>query len=398
MRLGLVIIGISLLVGVAVVLSLSRSRQPKQVELESAARHTISPLILASGTLSYESEVHLVAEVVGRVLTVTVKEGDFVRQGDLLIQLDPAAARAAVEQLEAALRQSELNTEHQRVTLATQSAKWKRYEALMSSGVVDRNTYEEIVSERDLDQVELDSSLAMLRQTNAQLKQAREQLAKTAIRAPISGEVTAVSIREGETAVPSAVSIPGSNLVELAQTRSMFAEVNVDEADVTRVEVGQSATIVPAAAEERSWKGTVEQIAVAPQAAAGEGKTYDVRIRLQERPPHFRPGMSCRAEIATRASTAPEVLAVSLQAVLYEDTDDFTRKSDQASVFVLQDGTARKRTVEIGAADDTYLEILKGLRAGEQVVTGPAKVLRFLRDGDRIAIQDPAAPDTIANR
>jgi HlyD family secretion protein len=398
MRKWWVIAGLVLLIAVPVALHLVRGGEAKQVEIEGAGRRAISPSILASGTLAYQSEVHLVPEIVARVLKVAVKEGDIVKPGDLLVQLDPATSLAEIAQLEAAERQSRLNIERQRVTLETQNAKWKRYQTLRESGTVDANTYEDIASQRELAKVELDTSLEMLGQTQAQLKQSRERLAKTQIRAPISGQVTAVFIKVGETAVPSAMSIAGSDLMVLANTTGMYGEVNVDEADVARVNVGQSASIVPAAFPDKAWKGTVEQVAISPKTQTGQNKTYLVRIRLETQPLHFRPGMSCRAEIATRAADSAEILAVPVQAIRYEDSDDVTKKSDKASVFVAQDGRVHKRSVETGAADDAYIEIVKGVNAGEQIVTGPAKILRFLQEGDRIVTSAAAQPTISAKQ
>jgi HlyD family secretion protein len=327
------------------------------------------------------------------VKSLTVKEGDFVKQGDLLLQLDPATSLAEIAQLEAALRQSRLHIERQRVSLNTQEAKWKRYQTLRTSGIVDQNTYEEIAAQRDLARVELDTSLEMLGQTEAQLKQSRERLAKTEIRAPMAGKVTALYIKAGETAVPSAMSIAGSDLMVVADTANMYAEVNVDESDVARVSVGQAASIVPAALPDSSWKGSVERVAIAPKSQAGQSKSYLVRIRLEKQEEsHFRPGMSCRAEISTRLEDAPKTLAVPVQAVRYEESDDPAKKAQKASVFVADGGKARKRDVETGTSDDAYIEIVKGVSAGEQIVIGPAKVLRFLKEGDKIAVTASAAP------
>lgn len=399
MRKWLVLAGIVLVIAVPVALSLIRGGEAKPVEIETAGLHAIAPSILASGTLAYESEVRLVPEIVGRVLKLNVKEGDFVKQGDLLVQLDPATSLAEIAQLEAALRQSRLNIERQKVTLDTQSAKWKRYQTLRSGGIVDANTYDEISSQRELARVELDTSLEMLGQTEAQLKQARERLAKTEIRAPMSGKVTAVFIKAGETAVPSAMSIAGSDLMVIANTASLYAEVNVDEADVARVDVGQDATIAPAAFPDKSWKGTVEKVAISPKTQTGQSKTYQVRIKLeQQEEQRFRPGMSCRAEISTRQSDAPPILAVPVQAVRYEESDDVNKKSDKASVFVAREGKVQKRDVETGAADDTYIEIVKGIRTGDEVVTGPAKILRFLHEGDRVAATATPAPTISAQK
>lgn len=388
---------IAAVVIVPVGLKLARS-ESQVVETEEVSLRTISPSILASGTLTYQSEVKLVPEVIGRVREVLVKEGDFVEQGQLLLRLDPTAALAEIAQLEAALRQSQLNIERQRVTLRNQQAKWTRFQALKAQGLIDTNTYDDVAYQRELAEVELNTSLEMLKQTEAQLKQARERLAKTEFRAPISGTVTAVLIEVGETAVPSAMSIAGSDLMTVADTRSMFAEVNVDETDIARVAVGQSASVVPAAFPDQSWQGTVEHVALSPRQAAGQSKTYPVKIRLAgNQHLKFHPGMSCRVEIATRSGEGAKALAVPVQAVRYEQTG--ANKRAAASVFVVEGGRARKRSVETGTADDTYIEIVRGLTAGESVVTGPAKILRFLKDGDRISVSlsAPAATQMTRN-
>lgn len=380
----IVLAAIVSVVALPVGLKIARGAKPKEVETHVVALQAVSPSILASGTLAYQSEVKLVSEVIGRVTEVRVKEGDKVSQGQLLLRLDPATAHAEIAQLEAARRQSELSIERQRVSLETQQAKWKRYETLRERGVVDANTYEEIVSQRDLAQVELKTSRAALTQTEAQLREARERLAKTEIRSPIAGQVTTVSIELGETAVPSAMSIAGSDLMVVADTNGLYAEVNVDEADVARVRVGLPATIVPAAYAKQSWQGAVEQVAVSPRQNAGQSKSYPVKIRLQPAADmQFHPGMSCRAEISTRLESAQRTLAVPVQSVSYEETPD-RNELGKASVFVVKDGKTSKREVETGAADDVHIEITKGLSAGEVVATGPAKTLRYLQEGDRV--------------
>ncbi len=368
-----------------ITVKLVRSADAKQVETELVTLRVVSPSILASGTLTYQSQVKLVSEVIGRVNEILVQEGDLVREGQLLLRLDAATSLAEIEQLEAARRQAELNIERQRVILGTLAAKWRRYEALRAQGIVDASTYEEIASQRDLAQVELSTGHAMLKQTEAQLAQARERLAMTEIRSPITGKVTAVFIKVGETAVPSVTSIAGSDLMIVADTGGLYAEVNVDETDVARVGVGQDANVVPAAFPDRSWIGKVEQVAISPRQSPGQSKNYAVRIRL-ETTSHgqFHPGMSCRAEISTRATHARRAPAVPVQAVTYEESGNKNERA-KASVFVMEAGRAERREVETGTADDTYIEIVRGVSERERIVTGPAKTLRLLRDGERIA-------------
>jgi len=375
---------IVLALGGAVALKQLRGGDAKEVEIQTVATHVITPTILASGSLTYQTEIRMVSEVMGRVKSLYVKEGDLVKQGDVLLRLDPAAVQAQVDALEAGLRQSKLAIDRQRVVSDTLETKWKRYQQLRQSGVIDANTYDDIRSQNEQSKVELNSSMQMALQTEAQLKQMREQLAKTELRSPISGRVTQLTIKVGETAVPSVTSIAGSDLLIIADTSNLYAEVNVNETDVARVVPGQSARIVPAAFSDQSWEGTVEIVAVSPRQIAGQGKSYPVKIRLKPSATlQFHTGMSCRAEIATRGTNANAVVAVPVQAVKYEESTDRDAPA-KSSLFVVKDGRVKQRTVETDIADDAFIAISKGLAAGEQIVVGPARVLRFLRDGERV--------------
>jgi HlyD family secretion protein len=388
---------ILVLVAAPVTMRLVQGNRAKEVEVERVAARALDPSVLASGTLAYQSEVTLVPEVIGRVLEVPVHEGDQVEAGQLLLRLDPATSLAEIAQLEAQQRQSELNIERQSVTLKTDEAKWRRYQALRSQGIVDADTYEQIASQRELAQVELTTSYAMLKQAQAQLKQSRERLAKTEIRSPIRGTVTAIFIKTGETAVPSALSIAGSELMIVANTASLYAEVNVDETDVAKISVGQQARIVPAAFSEVSWHGEVEQLAISPRRNAGQSKSYAVKIRLTDSArTQFRPGMSCRAEISTRSAHTPATLAVPVQAVQYDETRESNDK-DNAVIFVEAANRASRREVKTGITDDTYIEILDGVRAGDRVVVGPGKTLRYLQDGERLTTREARPAVTLTS-
>jgi HlyD family secretion protein len=380
----LVVLGIVLVVSVPLALRQFRGGDAKQVEIQAVEQRVITPTILASGALTYQTEIRMVSEIMGRVQHLFVKEGDQVKQGQSLLRLDPATLQAQVEQLTAGLQQSRLAIDRQRVAADTLETKWKRYQQLRTSGVIDANTYDEIRGQNDQAQVELSSSRQMELQTAAQLKQAREQLAKTDLRAPISGRVTQLTIKTGETAVPSVTSIAGSELMTIADTSNIYAEVNVNETDVARVVPGQRARIVPAAFPDSSWSGTVETVAVSPRTIQGQGKSYPVKIRLDPSEElKFHTGMSCRAEIETRASDAKAASSVPVQAVRYEEAENRDEPA-KASVFVVEEGRARQRMVDTGIADDAWIAIAKGVEPGAKIVVGPARVLRFLRDGDRV--------------
>jgi HlyD family secretion protein len=380
----LIAAGIVALIAVPVMIRKHHSSDTKKVEIQAVEKRVISPTILASGSLTYQTEIRMVSEVMGRVKELKVKEGDQVKKGDILLRLDPATVEAQVSQLEAAAQQSRLAIQRTKVQLATLETKLSRYEKLRAQGLVDQNTYDDLKSQRDLSRVELDSSGQQLLQTQAQLSQMREQLAKTVLRAPIDGRVTQLTIKIGETAVPSVTSIAGSDLMVVSDTSNLYAEVNVNETDLARISVGQEARIAPAAFPDDTWAGTVETVAVSPRQVAGQGKTYPVKIRLQPGENlKFHTGMSCRAEIVTRLGAATAQVAVPVQSIRYEETTDAAQVA-KASVFIVKDGRVTQKNVETGTADDAYIGIKKGVEEKQEIVVGPARELRFLKDGDRV--------------
>jgi HlyD family secretion protein len=377
------------LVALPVVMKLSRGDTSKAVDLESVSSRALTPTVLASGSLTYESQVTLAPEVTGRVKEILVKEGDLVKVNQLLMRLDPAAPRAQIEQSQAMVRQARLSIERRQVDFDAQVVKVKRFVTLQEKGMVDANSLEALTSARDLAEVDLRTSREALSQAQAQLSQAEEQLAKTEIRSPLNGKVTAIYVKVGQTAVPSFSGISGSTLVDVADTTSIDAEINVDETDIARVRVGVEARVVPAAFPDKTLIGKVDQVAIAPRIQAGANKSYPVRIRLENTGDVvFHPGMSCRAEVLTGSRDDTKVLAVPVQAVRYEDNPDGSAHGSKtlASVFVFDNGRAKKRTVTTGTADDSHIAITNGLKEGERIVVGPSKTLLFLLDGEKLSV------------
>ena len=186
-------------------------------------------------------------------------------------------------------------------------------------------------------------------------------------------------------------------IVDVADTTSIDAEINVDETDIARIRVGAEARVEPAAFPDKTLLGTVDQVAIAPRQQPGQNKSYPVRIRLTNTEAvTFHTGMSCRAEVLTGSHSDAKALAVPVQAVRYEDNPDTSAQAEKslASVFIYAAGRAVKRTVSTGTADDSHIAITAGLKQGEQVIVGPAKTLLFLLDGEKVSIDakaDPAA-------
>lgn len=357
-----------------------------EVQVEKLEPRTIQSSVLASGRLVHEEEVKLTTEEIGRVTAIHVEEGDEVTRGQLVLQIDDQRLRAAVEQNEAAARVQEIAIERQVLQVASLRTQWERMRTLHERNLIDDDTFQTATDNLEIADVDLRSSQETLSQVRAQLEQARDRLAKTSVYSPIDGTVTTLDIKVGETAISSSTNIPGSSLMTIANPASILTEVNVDEADIAKVEIGQRARVFAIAYPDLPVDGTVHSIAVSAKVAEGQqGLSFAVKIRLlHPEKITLRPGMSCRAEIFS--DTREGVLAAPIQAIIVEE--DLARDETRRHAFVNRNGTAARVAVEIGISDDTYQEVTSGLSAGDEVIIGPDRVLRALEDGDRVVVRN----------
>ena len=355
-----------------------RGESRTEVEVVPASEQDIRPSILASGVLAYLDEVNLTAELVAKVEEILVKEGDRVEKGQLLLRLDPETYRNAIEREEASQRQSKISIERQRLALALAETRLKRGQELLGRQMIGQSDFDDLRNARDLARVELRSTQESLRRAEAILSEAREQLQKTDIRAPIGGTIVALPIKVGETAIPSTMSLAGASLMKIADTSAIQAELKVDEADIARIRLGQQAEVVAAAHQDTPLQGKVAQIALAPSLEPGsQGRSYQVDVLLDvPEDLGLRSGMSARADIFL--GDGGKTLAVPVEAVITEESED---KQVKRFVWVDRDGSARKVEIETGLSDDRWEAITSGLEVGDRVIVGPAKTLRILRDG-----------------
>jgi HlyD family secretion protein len=352
-----------------------------EVEIAAASAQEIRPTILASGVLAYKTEVNLTSELVAKVRSIEVQEGDVVQAGQLLMRLDPETYRNAIEREEASQRQGEISIQRQRVSLSLKQKQFERSKKMLAYKMIDQNRYEEDRTQLELAAVELKSSEEALRRANAVLGEAREQMGKTDIRAPISGKIVSLPIKVGETAIPSTSSLAGAQLMKIADISAIQAELKVDEADIAKVVKGQKVDVFAAAYPEQALQGTVIQIALAPT-LEGQGRAYKVTVTLQTSADLLlRSGMSARANIFL--SDGSKKLAVPVEAVNTEVAEDDSEKVT-SYVWLEKDGKAKKTTVEIAASDDKWQAVGKGVNEGDKVIVGPTKAVRRLKENDRV--------------
>lgn len=359
-----------------------RGEQGTAVEMATVAVQPVRPTILASGTLAYGTEVNLTAEVVAKVTDILVEEGDTVEKGQLLLRLDPETYRNAIDRESAGRRQAVIDIDRQRATLRLREAQYERSQALAKDQLIDRNRLEEDRLAVAQARAQLASSTETLRRSQAVLGEAFDQLSKTEIRAPIAGRVVELPIKVGETAIPSTNALAGAKLMKIADVSALLAELKVDEADIAKVAVGQKVDVYPVAYPDTALHGTVEKIALAPT-IEGQARAYVVRVQLDNpQRLNLRSGMSARADLYL-GDGAPR-LAVPVEAVV-EEAGEGGKDAAEATrhyVWVERGGKAHKVEVATGLSDDRWQAITKGLSAGDRVITGPARTLRRLSEGE----------------
>ena len=354
----------------------------KEVEVASISTRVISPSILASGFLAHEEEVMLSSEVIGKVSELYVEEGDNVRIGELVLEVDDKNFLASYEQAQASVRINTIDIERQEIRIANLERQFERTLSMYERELIGAEEFDNARNQLDLARVDLKSARERLAQANAQLDQVNDQLSKTKIVSPIEGVVTSLDIKVGETAIASSTNIPGSSLMTIANPASIYTEVLVDEADVANIAVGQTAEIVAIAYPDQPMQGVVRYIANTAKVEPGrQGLSFTVKIDIVDAGDVvLRPGMSCRAEIFTRQDL--EVPAVPIQAIIFEE--DRSNLRSEYFVFVNEDGVARKTRIEVGISDDEYQELTTGIEGDVEIVVGPNQELRHLLDGDRL--------------
>jgi len=375
-----------LLVALPLISKFTGGTDAKQVETQTVELKLIKSSILASGTLTFREQVQLRSEVIGQVIELHVEEADVVVKGDPVITLDPKTYQAQVEQADARVRIQQIAIERQRLLISSLAERFERQKAMFARNLVDEDSFESLENDLGLARVDLRSLQESLAQARAALDQSEELLSKTRIKSPIDGVVIQMDVKVGETVIAGTTNIPGSTMMVIADPSETLTEVQVDEADIAQVREGQEADIFAAAYPDTPLSGTVQSIAsVARQAPGQASLSFLVKILLDEQDSTtIRPGMSVRADIYTQSSE--ETLAIPVQAVLYdEDTgEDDEGKEEQTYVFVMQDGKAVRKDVEVGISSDSDQEITAGLEEGDIVISGPFRVLRHLNDGEEV--------------
>ena len=391
----IIVVIIGLVIGLPLTKRYLSGNKTKEVEVQTLTQHKIKASILASGQLKHEQEVKLSAEVIGKVTGLFVEEGDHVKKGQVVLQIDDESYIAAVEQQQAVVNQQSVAIERQKLVVTNLARQLRRSSELFKKGLLDNDAYEAAEHRHKLAEVDRDSAYEQLKQVKALLEQAKDRLSKTKVLSPIDGLITSLDIKEGETAISGTTNIAGSSLMTIANPESILAEINVDEADIGSVELGQKAEIVAIAFANKSIEGTVASIASSAKRAAGrQSLSFAVKLNIDlsndsdNSTVHLlRSGMSCRAEVFTQGEQ--EKLAAPINAIRIDEDNEENRVDHY--VFIVEEGKAVKQDIEVGISDDDFQEVLSGVGKDAAIITGPDKVLRHLKNDDLVTVIEDTA-------
>lgn len=417
-------IGLGALVVLLVVLSnLKRSAGAQaSVQAGEVKKGSISSTVRAPGRVQPETLVKMSATVPGQVVQLAVKEGDRVRKGQFLLQIDDTQYRAQTRAATAALAAARSNLRLAEASLEQSEASWNRKESLFTQKLVSPEELDQARMLHNTDKARVDASREEVERSSASLQAAEDNLRKTRFESPIDGTVTQLSIERGEIVVTGTMNNPGTVILNVADLSRMKVEADVDETDVSAVSLGQTAKVKVDAVPDTSLTGRVSEIANSPSiedAATQEQQTNFVVDIMIDRPPlSLRPGMTADVEIKT--ATKDSILYVPIQSVVIrsqEELDAAARKGKAGAgrrskaedkgtekaakggkdpkteeikgVFVINKGLAEFRRVKPGIASDTDFEVSGDIQPGDKVIIGPHKVLRTLKPGQKVKIEEP---------
>ena len=395
-----------------------------EIQTDKVSRRNITEVVVANGRIQPVVQVVINPEVSGEIIELPVKEGQFVKKGDLLLKIKPDNYIAQRNSVEANYLSGIANRNLAKANMEKAAVEFDRVKSLFDGKLVSDSDFLTAKTSYDVAKASFETASHQADQAKASLARAEDDLSKTTIVSPIDGTVCKLRSQLGERVVGTAM-MAGTEVLTVANLNDMEARVDIGESDVVLIALGQKARLEVEAFRNRKFNGIVTEIANASKtpgpggqgqmsSSAQEATKFEVKIRVQEKET-FRPGMTVTAEIETRSVT--NVLAVPIQSVTTRVTEEDRTRQDEARkqaalskdpesrqkkeeeamkvpeiVFIANGERVKKQKVVTGISDDTHIEITDGLKGGEEIVTGGYKAIsRELEDDKKIRREDPEA-------
>jgi HlyD family secretion protein len=395
-----IIIGAAVLVLIVVIVLLNLSRSGEKVykvEADKVKKGDIVSVVTGSGKVQAKKDVKISATVPGVIISLPVKDGDMVKKGQLLVQIDPSEYKSTVAQATAQLNSAKANLEQAKLL-------HERQQKLFEKSLTSKEQYDASLTQYDVTKAQYD-------QSQASLRQAEDLLAKTTITAPMGGKITELLKKEGEM-VTGATYNP-TEIMTISDLSAFEVEVEVDETDIAETKLGQEAKIKIDAFPDTTFKGEVSEIGntakITGYSTQDQVVNFLVKVLLLDEVSGIKPGMSASVDITT--ASHKDVLNIPIAAVVLreekkdtlntklkegkaealasseKEDKDKKKKKELEGVFLVEKGRAKFVPIKSDIADQQNIEIVSGLKEKDQIITGSYKILRTLKDGDKIKIE-----------
>ena len=383
-----------------IVVSIAATRNNEKgagVQAVQVKRERLISKVSANGTIQAVTKADISANVMGQVTKLAVKEGDRVKKGQFLLEIDPTRAQADVAGASAGAEASQADLASATAKLAQAKADFERAQSNFKAGILSKADYDQANTALLTAQSGEAGARQRAGQARAQVRSSKVNLDYAILTAPMDGTVTAKRIEVGETAVPGIQNQAGTVLVTISDMSKVEAEMQVDEASIPNVKVGQQAVVHIDAYPNQAFDGQVTEVGGSPivQANTNEAIKFKVKVWIKNPPLTIKPGLSAQADIYT--GEKDDALAVPIQALVMRDiplkpgqTIAPGQPREEEGVYVISSGKAKFTTVKTGLMGDLDVEVADGLKGGEQIVQGPYRALRELKDGADVHIQKDA--------
>ena len=401
-------IGVGVVIVIMIVANLrQRQKSATKVDAQKVEERELRAIVSASGKIRPKVSVNISANTSGKVVKVAVDEGDIVEKDQFLMQIDPTPAEANVRQVEASIAAARANMELDEANLRQLKVELDRQETLFKRDLTSQDVLQKSRTSHNVQKLQTQAREQEIMRLQAMLLGARHELSKVNIHADVSGVIAKRNIEEGENVFVGAFNNPATVLLTIADFSVIEAEIEVDETDIVDVQVGHESVIKVDAYPDSSFKGVVTKVGHSPILSLGsqqQATSFEVVVQLTETIPNVRPGLSCKAEITT--GYREKAIAVPIQALTLrkpselkqqkkrrrrrrtsEAANDMTKEEESQGVFVINDGKVTFHKVKTGIAGDRFFEVISGLEVGKEVVIGPFKALRRLRNEDPVKVE-----------
>ncbi len=362
------------------------------VQVAKVGRENLQSKVSANGKVQAVTKADISANVMGQVTRLAVKEGDRVQKGQFLMEIDPRSAKANTEAMQANLQAAQSDLISVTANLAQARSDFERAKANREAGIISAADFERARTAFETARAAQETSRRRTEQAKANLSQSQVGLRNSTITAPMDGVVTARRIELGETAVPGIQNQAGTVLVTISDMSKVEAEMEVDEASIPTVKLGQKAQVRIDAYPNQTFEGEVTEVGGSPilKLSANEAIKFKVKVWIKNPPLTIKPGLSAQADIYT--GSRDQVVAIPIQSLVTREIKLKPGESpkpgaprDEEGVWLFDGkGKTKFQPVKTGLLGDLNVEVLDGLKGGETVITGPFRILRDLKGGELV--------------